>query len=155
MLKIYKTMILLVFGVCLGMTLYNIYELGIVVLRKIAKKDIEGIGTSEFSASHSSRFNTAFLKKHIPAYAVCYLWKNPKTQDEIITECEAADINYFLYPVKVKYGSENLKTHYGFIICAEANVEILDLYLCFFDMDKDFAKIAENGDIVIYKKLQL
>jgi len=134
----------------LVIVIFNIYDLYTSYQRQIANHQLSTFGQSGFmELNNKTKNNISFLKTHIPAGAVCYLWADPRHYDTVITECKAFEMGYFLYPTSIKVSPEKLKTPYDFIISEKSDFEDLQLYLTFFDMKKDFAKIAENEKLII------
>ena len=93
-----------------------------------------------------------FAEKHIPPGSTVYMWDDPQDNDWIVIECLIADMNYFLYPAKFKYGGGNLRTPCDYIWCDRFCYGDLKLYMAFFDVDEHFAEYAENEGMVILKR---
>ena len=145
-----KKVVLCLFIVCgvaiVGMNLWQIY-------REIGWRFKDG-GYSDFFAmkSRCDRDSTVrFLEKHLEPGKSCYFWNNPKENDRVSTECLITDINYYLYPLRVKYGPENLRAGTDYIVTQKQNYHDLNLYMVFYDLDEKYAKIAENRKMVVMR----
>ena len=129
----------------------NLYDLYKSITHKVELGKYRNFGNPGHADLNSSK-TIVLLKNNIPRKSICYLWENPREYDEIITECAVAEINYLLYPVTVKFGSVNFKGPYNYILCDSDKLEELNLYLTFFDMDKEFVAIANDKQTVILKR---
>ncbi len=84
--------------------------------------------------------------------ATIYIWTNPQEYDDSTPDFRAVEVSYFRYPRTVKTGPLNLKSPYDYIICGRDEYEDLNLYLVFFDMDRDFVENAKKGGYVMLKR---
>ena len=111
-------------------------------------------GYSEFLAmkSRCDRVSVvSFLQKHLQPGKSCYFWTDPQDDDLVSIECLIADIDYYLFPLSVKYGPQYLKSGTDYIITEKANYEDLKLFMVFYDLDEKYAIIAENEKMIMLR----
>lgn len=141
--------------ILLILPIINTYNLLKSIKKKISTDKYVNFNNSGFmKLSSNNNNNINLMKNYIPKKSILYLWESPQFYDEVATECNVAEINYFLYPITLKFGARNFKTPYDYISCTVDNIEELNLYLTFFDMDKFFVNIASDKQIVILKKIE-
>jgi len=152
-MKVKKIIIKILMFLPLILVILNIKELYRLYLVKSHNRAYLVFGDSGYmELNRAKNKNLLFLKKNIIPGSVGYFWKDPRNYDIVTTECKAFESSYYLYPSYFKTAPKNLKTPYDHIITEKYDLEDLELYLTFFDMNKDFAKIAENDELIIMKR---